>query len=137
MTNNAACSRCSCTVEDALHTLKDCPTSKEVWVSKWPTTLVPEFFSLPLKDWLLKSLSLRPRAMGDEGWPERMVITMWNLWKWRNFEVFGGGVTPLQQWLETIIRACAETGKAWGRPKHPGVAASPPNAQTARLIGVG
>lgn len=47
--------------------------------------------------------------MGVEGWPERVAIAAWNLWKWQNNEVFGVGVLPLHQRLETINRACVET----------------------------
>lgn len=108
MTNSPACPRCSCAVEDALHMLRDCPPSKEVWVRTWPTAFIPEFFSLHLHEWLLKSLSLnsRPRAMGEGSWSERMAITMWNLWKWRNLEVFRKGVMPLhQRWRQSSEHA--------------------------------
>lgn len=32
MTDSPACFRCNSDVEDALHTLRDCPSSKEVWM---------------------------------------------------------------------------------------------------------
>lgn len=95
----------SCNMEVALHTIQDCPASREVWVNTWPARFSPGFFLLPLRDWMLQCLSLRRSSLEEGGCSERMAITLWNLWKWRNLNVFEGGIIPLQLRLESINRA--------------------------------
>lgn len=66
LADNLSCARCRCDVEDALHTLRDCPTSMEVWMHSLQGSSFQDFFLLPLRDWMMKCLSLgRKRAKGE------------------------------------------------------------------------
>lgn len=57
MTDSPACFRCGSDMEDALHTIRVCPSSKEVWMKTGLTYLVPNFFLLSLNDWILNCIS--------------------------------------------------------------------------------
>lgn len=46
MSDTSACFKCCNAVEDALHTLKDCPNSHEVWMKPSLLLLIPNFFTL-------------------------------------------------------------------------------------------
>lgn len=78
MTDSLACFRCNCNMEDALHTLSDCPSSKEVWMKTGLVAIIPNFFFLSLKDWVLNCLSCietqRWKEDGHRGCPSRCGI---------------------------------------------------------------
>lgn len=101
-------------MEDAIHAIRDCAVTKEVWTCLVPPSLNSSFFSLSLKDWILLNLRLRQRSWMGSDWPVIMASTCWCVWKWRNAGVFNGEVVPLEVNLETIRSRVRETELAWG-----------------------
>lgn len=118
MTDTLACSRCSQIVEDTLHTIKDCPASKNVWLKMGMMHFIPNFFVLPLQEWVLRCLTWRRSNLEEDKWPERLAIAMWNQWMWRNAEVFRKGTTSLQQRLDVINKSWEETKLTLGKKKN-------------------
>src|SRR4051812_40785427 len=48
---NPCCSHCDGTIEDSIHAIRDCPTSKELWKFFIPQGLLSDFFSKNLRAW--------------------------------------------------------------------------------------
>lgn len=57
LVDNPSCTRCNCKKEDAIYTLRDCLASNEVWTYSPQASTLRNFFSLPLREWLLKDLN--------------------------------------------------------------------------------
>lgn len=45
--------------EDMIHAIRDCQTSKEVWLAFVPPLLQQSFFSMNLPEWLMTNLNYR------------------------------------------------------------------------------
>lgn len=88
VSNFPGCVRCQETIEDALHAIRDCKDSSEVWLSFIPKPLQKDFFTLSFQDWLLSNLRFRDDAFYGGRWPENMATICWVIWKWRCQKVF-------------------------------------------------
>lgn len=106
-------------VEDSIHAIRDCPSSKEAWSALIPLELRGQLFSTDLHGWLSSNLAFR-RADGLHSiWPETMAITSWNLWKWRCAEVMENSEIPLILKLDHIKLGIEETKYAFeGEQAH-------------------
>lgn len=79
-----------------------------------------KLFLLPeLKEWLMANLSYKRQTIQGARWPEVMAITWWNLWRWRNEDIFEREKLPLPQKLKHIRSSVEETVKAWKSPLDP------------------
>lgn len=87
LSQSACCDRCPAAVEDAMHAVRDCPASKEVWIRFVPPDVHNQFFSFGVQDWLLTNISSGSHPSRGERWPANMAIACWKLWKWRYDEV--------------------------------------------------
>lgn len=114
---NPCCARCLADHEDGIHMVRDCEASREVWGQLRETWSMHEFYSAPLQEWLLTSLRFGNRTRGG-AWPVKMAVTAWLLWKWRNDEIFGKGIMPIQERMEAIERCVEEHRTAWGHPPN-------------------
>ncbi|KAL6555008.1 hypothetical protein OROGR_006266 [Orobanche gracilis] len=72
---SAACARCSASVEDTVHCLRDCPHAKELWLRSG-CDIFPNFFSLNRWDWL-SNVIMHKGAI-------TYIINIWWIWRWRN-----------------------------------------------------
>lgn len=109
--------RCQGEWENSLHVVRDCLRSRELWESRQSTDMLSGFFSFDLREWLLKNLHAKGRGRWRWGaGPERpqiVTIAWWNLWKWRNQEVFRGEIVPLQQQVAELHHTIAESVATW------------------------
>lgn len=110
------CWRCSGSSKDAIHVIRECTRSREVWVCLQSAGLVVGFYSLELKEWVLRKLCCRGRFILGAELPELMAIACWNIWKWRNHEQFRRDRLPLQQRMEDLQHLVEESGAAWTSP---------------------
>ncbi|XP_057449118.1 uncharacterized protein LOC130740498 [Lotus japonicus] len=96
MTATPNCSRCSATEEDALHCLRDCPHSREIWmrvgVMAWPGFMIYD-----CGDWV------RRHAQGRNGL--QFLAGVWGIWKLRCNMVFEENPLPVN---EAWRRICHE-----------------------------
>lgn len=56
LADSPMCSRCSSQVEDTLHVLCDCIEARKVWRHFLTSSLIHDFFTCDIEDWLLKNL---------------------------------------------------------------------------------
>ena len=56
MTLSSTCDRCGADNESTLHTIRDCPISKDIWSSLGIRRSGDGFFNLNLHQWLLSNL---------------------------------------------------------------------------------
>ncbi|MBA0637780.1 hypothetical protein Godav_005178, partial [Gossypium davidsonii] len=76
---------------DAIHILRDCSFSKEIWHLIIPTTQLRNFFSAPMVDWLTSnSQLLSSNKQSDSSWPCLFGIILWCIWKNQNLIIFKG-----------------------------------------------
>ncbi|CAN1145565.1 Putative ribonuclease H protein At1g65750 [Linum perenne] len=81
MSQDGSCHRCPGAVEDLLHVLRDCNLAREVWTKLFPHSVVTNFFSDGIHDWLRHGLQQ----------PDSCLIfgtAIWLIWKARNEAVF-------------------------------------------------
>lgn len=95
MAASAGCGRCSATVEDILHCLRDCPHSKEVW-NRLGCGSFGGFFSADGWSWLL-SIMQQPNV-------EKLVYILWWIWRWRNNMALGTELWNIEDVLRFIQR---------------------------------
>lgn len=68
VTVSVYCDRCGGSAEDILHTLRDCVTAMRVWEQLLPSQHHPNFFSLPLTDWIYMNLKRGTITENQEYW---------------------------------------------------------------------
>ncbi|KAL9462413.1 hypothetical protein AB3S75_000421 [Citrus x aurantiifolia] len=85
------CDRCGGSVEDILHSLRDCVTARRVWSQLLPSQYHPNFFLLQLKDWIHMNLGRGHITASQEYWRVCFGVTVWRLWYWRNDVLFNHG----------------------------------------------
>ncbi|KAK9045530.1 hypothetical protein V6N11_051440 [Hibiscus sabdariffa] len=89
LSSNPYCLECSSPLEIALHTLRDCPAARNLWLHFLPESLAHSFFSLTLHDWIscnFSSAFLNP--WWKIPWHFLFVSLIWQIWKRRNDVVF-------------------------------------------------
>ena len=105
LVRTATCPRCTQSVESALHMLRDCPASRQIW-SHWSHgSHFDHFCNLPLQEWLKYNLS-RNNVCADYGlpWPTCFSFIYKFIWKFRNKMLFENGFQwPLN--VPVIIKA--------------------------------
>ncbi|KAH9770764.1 putative ribonuclease H protein [Citrus sinensis] len=82
------CGRCHADVESSLHAIRDCAYSRGVWRKLVPTLRQHDFFSYPLRQWIMTNLRGRVCDMGSLFWPVMFGIAAWRIWYWRNQVMF-------------------------------------------------
>lgn len=109
MSDSALCQRCNKADDDILHIFRDCRFAREVWYVFNPLGLIDEFISLNLRDWVWWNLNCSFGSEDDTGWPERMSIICWSLWRWRNTAFFDDDSLPLTKRIEQLFSCFKET----------------------------
>lgn len=127
MADNPSCHRCAVDKEDVIHMARDCVSSREIWECLPISNMSPDFYNMPLRDWLLFGLRHGRERNKTASSPERMAISLWWIWRWRNDEVFGSGTTPLSHRLEIITRSFDENRVVWEEEALPQVLSDPCN----------
>ncbi|KAA3472034.1 non-LTR retrotransposon transposase [Gossypium australe] len=94
LAQTAQCERCSSHSEDMLHLLRDCPHSKNLWLSLVPRRLQGDFFGYGTSEWIRTNIICRSRDRHDIEWNVLFAISIWWLWKWRNETIFQGKDPP-------------------------------------------
>ncbi|GAY52543.1 hypothetical protein CUMW_142650, partial [Citrus unshiu] len=88
----AVCGRCHANVENSLHAIRDCDYSRGVWRKLVPALRQHNFFSYPLRQWIMTNLRRRVCDMGSLFWPIMFGIAAWRIWHWRNQKLNRGFV---------------------------------------------
>lgn len=104
MSMSARCERCGDILEDSLHVLGDCTFARDVWGVFRPQAWIKDFASLPLRDWILENLKANGEDRQEIGWPARMAVIVWMLWRWRNMEIFKHERLPLPHRIQTLLQ---------------------------------
>ena len=73
------CDRCGGSVEDILHSLRDCVTAKRVWSQFLSSQYHPNFFLLQLKDWIHMNLGRGHNTASQEYWRVCFGVTVCTL----------------------------------------------------------
>lgn len=81
LSSTAKCEGCDKLAEDILHVVRDCKFAREVWFPFFPQNRLIDFFSLNLRDWVLRNLSLNSEPGEDLDWPRKMSLIVWALWR--------------------------------------------------------
>ncbi|XP_024042019.1 uncharacterized protein LOC112099143 [Citrus clementina] len=71
-------------VESFLHAIRDCVYSRGIWRKLVPAPRQHDFFSYPLRQWIMTNLRRRACDMGSLFWPVMFGIAAWRIWYWRN-----------------------------------------------------
>lgn len=79
MVASPSCTRCSAPEEDAIHCLRDCPHSRELWMRASALSW-PGFLQNGCDAWV------RSQVQGRNG--SRFLACLWGIWKWRNNMIF-------------------------------------------------
>ena len=82
------CGRCHAEVESSLHAIWDCAYSIGIWRKLVPVPRQHDFFSYPLRQWIMTNLRRRPCDMGSLFWPVMFGVAVWRIWYWRNQVMF-------------------------------------------------
>ncbi|XVF36663.1 hypothetical protein REPUB_Repub19eG0076600 [Reevesia pubescens] len=80
---NTVCQRCSIREETTLHALRDCDSSKSIWLNFNQNLLPDNFFSSTLKGWLFSNIEMK-KAISGIPWRILFVTAAWYVWYWRN-----------------------------------------------------
>ena len=94
----ALCGRCHADVENSLHAIRDCGYSRGVWRKLIPAPRQHDFFSYPLRQWIMTNLRRRVSDMGSLFWPVMFGIAAWRIWYWRNQVMFNN-----KSWNDDLI----------------------------------
>lgn len=113
LATSSACNCCNGGAEDALHAVRDCVSSKQVWNSLLTLKMASHFYHHGMRDWVL----LNPKHKDHEGrklsWLEIWAIRVWLLWKWRNGEVFRSKQITLEMKMEIVKRSISDMASTW------------------------
>lgn len=90
LTLDPRCTHCGAQEETTLHILRGCTRAKEVWRCVGGPTRTPTFWSGGLEHWLYNNLTYKAQNnQQSEIWPTYFAITLWWIWNWRNYVIFG------------------------------------------------
>ncbi|KAK7251595.1 hypothetical protein RIF29_34927 [Crotalaria pallida] len=103
MTTSPGCSRCDGEYESGLHVVRDCPKSRDLWVSFG--FVDPEFFSRETWCWI------REATRGSSGMLFLAII--WWAWRWRNGEVLNDETWGLEQVRAKINMLYMDMRSCW------------------------
>lgn len=81
--DTSLCFRCGRAVEDILHALRDCASSRKVWLSFDIPLRYNSFFSNSLHDWLIENLMARD-TLCNVPWSIVFSFAIWMIWFWLN-----------------------------------------------------
>lgn len=85
--NNSTCFRCNLQDETLLHALRDCDSSKGLWLELNSMAVTSDFFALDLHSWL--SVNCKSRIVFlNIPWKIIFVYAVWLSWFWRNSSLF-------------------------------------------------
>lgn len=87
MTDDPKCFICGWNEETTLHILRDGPAAKFVWRRLGGPPRSAQFFEGHLRPWLITNLSHLNAGDGPV-WLIYYDITLWWIWRWRNYFVF-------------------------------------------------
>ncbi|PKI62133.1 hypothetical protein CRG98_017506, partial [Punica granatum] len=104
--SSALCHRCNAASEPTLHVLRDCRFVRFIWERLLGNSVRLQFFSLPLREWLLSSLCNRPGLQGSLDWPSLFGVGCWFLWNWPNKEIFQEGFRRPYDAVSRIAEVC-------------------------------
>ncbi|KAK5843109.1 hypothetical protein PVK06_005544 [Gossypium arboreum] len=90
LNHSTFCPMCRHNTEDVLHTLRDCSTIKEIWLSITHPSWQNQFFSNDnIFNWVEENLKHNEWLIwANTSWPTLFGIVAWRIWKNRNFFVF-------------------------------------------------
>lgn len=111
--SSSCCNRCSAEKEDALHAVRDCKESKEVWTCFIRPLPQRGFFSQNLQEWLLTSLAFRGDSVHSSSWLEAMAIISLSVWRRRCCRLFVRNIPSLEEKIEQIRFNILETERAF------------------------
>lgn len=84
------CAHCGAEEETTLHILRDCTAANEVWRHVGGPATATRFYTGDIQQWLFNNLTYSPHhRQHEEVWPTYFAITVWWIWNWRNYIVFG------------------------------------------------
>lgn len=95
LASSPTCPHCSHVMEDILHCLRDCPSSREVWFRLGAFTW-PRFRVANARDWV------RFQVQGQHS--TLFVAALWVLWCWQNVTVLGDNNWSIEDSLRRIRR---------------------------------
>ena len=72
-----------------MHVLRDCAFAKNIWLSYGQSSLVPDFFTLPLQHWCKANLFISCLSSYIP-WSTIFAFTIWAIWLGRNSFIFYG-----------------------------------------------
>lgn len=84
LVSNGYRDRCGLDLESNLHVLRDCPMAKRVWNHFVPRSLQADFYSKPLKKWIIYNVQSKEQYRWNLDWNCIFEFTIWRLWYWRN-----------------------------------------------------
>ncbi|CAJ2637065.1 unnamed protein product [Trifolium pratense] len=85
------CNICGAADETVIHVLRDCISATQVWLRLVPSNQSSNFFSLSCRDWIFKNITNNFHGTHDLNWTSTFMVACWNLWNWRNKEIFEEG----------------------------------------------
>ncbi|KAF7819758.1 putative reverse transcriptase [Senna tora] len=102
------CTRCNGAPEDLLHTLRDCPKAKGIWLKlvhpgKWHI-----FFSASRLNWLTINLSSNLGFSGND-WDVVFANACWFIWRMRNAEIFYGSRVSYDDPVIAILKLSSDS----------------------------
>lgn len=95
LASSSSCQRCSCSVEDILHVLRDCPHAREVWYSSGMTFASSFFTHQSPAQWVLENIQSDMECLFLAG--------VWWLWCWRNQTVMGDDDWEVRQAISEVL----------------------------------
>ena len=87
--SEVSCEICGAPIEDLLHILRNCDHAMNIWRSILNPSMMQNFCSLPLFEWLCLNIINPTTIFGDE-WSEFFTTIYWGLWARRNTKLFEG-----------------------------------------------
>lgn len=88
LTEDASCPLCNHPCESLMHTIRDCPRARVIWQALCPGSRVNTFFVInDIPSWICDNLTLLHPHQSDN-WLLLFSLTVWWIWKWRNYVVF-------------------------------------------------
>lgn len=112
------CSRCGLASKDMNHLLRECNSSKYIWVQIKDTKWWEDGCGQPLCEWVVENLKNKTEFFGKK-WYTIFIVTLWQLWKdWNKF-VFESQITPIQISLKNMRNYVHEIDEAFHSILHP------------------
>lgn len=113
------CDRCQEEEETVMHAVRDCRVARTVWERVVPKMLMPEFYSLGMKDWLMWVLNGSHSGGESARCAEVIAIICWLQWRWRNGEIFRDENLSTQEKFRQMLGYVEEGQRAFSREEMP------------------